>query len=65
MSTVRVTPEEKQRFTELVKRLGFNNLSHFFRHIVTTLIEQVSSGHDLVWPLRFEQRTKNSANKKR
>jgi hypothetical protein len=56
ISTVRVTPHEKDKLRKALKQLGFSSIAHFFRHAMNTLLEQITLGDELIWPLRFEKR---------
>ena len=53
ISTVRATPEEKAKLDRIAKKLGFRTIAHFFTRAMETLFEQIDSGQDLHWPLRF------------
>jgi hypothetical protein len=63
ISTVRATPETKEKFERTVKELGFKTMAHFFTRSMETLLEQVDAGQALRWPLRFEK-TKEEAPQK-
>jgi propanediol dehydratase small subunit len=53
ISTVRATSEEKKKLADIVRDLGFRTIAHFFTRAMETLFEQIESGQELHWPLRF------------
>ena len=53
ISTVRATPEDKAKLEQIVKRLGFRTIAHFFTRTMEVLFEQIEAGQELHWPLRF------------
>jgi len=53
---MRLTPEERAGLERMVKKLGFKDKAHFFRHALETLLLQDSLGEELTWPLRFERK---------
>jgi hypothetical protein len=56
ISTVRATPQTKEKLERVVKDLGFRSMAHFFTRSMETLLEQVDAGQSLRWPLRFEEK---------
>jgi hypothetical protein len=61
ISTVRATPETKEKLDKRVKELGFRTIAHFFTRSMETFLEQTDAGHALKWPLRFEETKKEAS----
>jgi hypothetical protein len=63
ISTVRATPQDKQKLDRMVKGLGFRTIAHFFTRTMETLFEQIEAGQNLRWPLRFEEKKEEARQK--